>query len=152
MRHATTIKIAAAIQSVNPTVSRCIEELSMPPAGRAALDARDCGRMKQHWRVGLRPVASVRPFPLERLISNSHAAHARSTANSSPAVCSPLIRVMSETAALPPTYPLELSKLRVEHTPCTAGSNSGRPDRSDGMYPLGGCDDEPAQAHSGVGV
>ena len=33
-------------------------------------------------------------------------------------------------------YPLELSKLQVEHTPCTVGSSSGRPDRPGGMYPL----------------
>jgi hypothetical protein len=52
-RDATTIKIAGRHPCLN-TVSRCIEELSMPPAGRAPLDARDGGRMKQHWRVLLR--------------------------------------------------------------------------------------------------
>jgi TrwC relaxase len=43
---------------------------------------------------------------------------------------------MSQTAALLSDVPLELSKLRVEHTPCTAGSCSGQPDRPGGMYPL----------------
>jgi Phage integrase family len=43
---------------------------------------------------------------------------------------------MSQTAVPPSDVPLELSKLRVEHTPCTAGNNSGRPDRDSVMYPL----------------
>jgi hypothetical protein len=32
--------------------------------------------------------------------------------------------------------PLELSKLRVEHTQCTDGRYPGRDDRPGGMYPL----------------
>jgi conjugative relaxase-like TrwC/TraI family protein len=43
---------------------------------------------------------------------------------------------MSQTAGLPSDLPPEHSKLRVEHTPCTAGSSSGRRDRSGGLYPL----------------
>src|SRR5215217_280141 len=74
-----------------------------------------------------------------RLFCN--AALARSSAKSSPAVYSasstpPLSPVMSQTAALPSNVPLELSKLRVEHTQCTAGGSLGRPDRAGGMYPL----------------
>ncbi len=35
------------------------------------------------------------------------------------------------------TYALEIPKLQAEHTPCTVGRNSGRPDRTGGMYPFG---------------
>jgi hypothetical protein len=63
-------------------------------------------------------------LPAEGLIS---AALARSTAKASPAVYSawstpPLNPVISRPPHLCPTYPLELSKLRVEHTWCTAGT------------------------------
>ena len=43
---------------------------------------------------------------------------------------------MSPTAAFPSDVRLELSKLRVEHTRCTAGGSSGRHDRPGGLYPL----------------
>ena len=33
-------------------------------------------------------------------------------------------------------YPQAISRFDVPHTPCTAGSNSGRPDRPGGIYPL----------------
>jgi hypothetical protein len=63
-----------------------------------------------------------------------------------------LVAVMSQTAALPSDVPLELSKLRVEHTPCTAGRSSGRLTAPTACTPLGGCDDEHAQAHSRVRI
>ena len=33
-------------------------------------------------------------------------------------------------------YPLDPKASKVQHTSCTAGSSSGRPDRPGGMYPL----------------
>jgi conjugative relaxase-like TrwC/TraI family protein len=74
----------------------------------------------------------------ERLISSvalavkSAAKSSRYSASSTP----PLNPVMSQTAALPSDVPPQTLKLRVEHTPCTAGNNSGRPDRESVMYPL----------------
>jgi hypothetical protein len=43
----------------------------------------------------------------------------------------------SDRRQLRRTYPLELQIFHVQHTPCTVGSSSGRPDRPGGMYPFG---------------
>jgi hypothetical protein len=47
--------------------------------------------------------------------------------------------------------PLRFPEIRCATHACTAGRNGGGPDRSDGMYPFGGCDDEHSQAHAGSG-
>jgi hypothetical protein len=36
----------------------------------------------------------------------------------------------------PPNVPLNPIECHDQHTQCTVGSSSGRPDRADGMYPL----------------
>ena len=79
--------------------------LKETPVSRSAYDRRACSAL-----------------PAERLVSN--AALARSTARSSPAVYSaastpPLNPVILRPPHFRLTYPLELSKLRVEHTRCT---------------------------------
>jgi hypothetical protein len=38
---------------------------------------------------------------------------------------------------LHPTYPVKPQSFQVQHTPCTVGSSSGRPDRPGGPYPFG---------------
>jgi hypothetical protein len=94
-------------------------------------------------------------LPAERLISN--AALAGSTPKASPAVYSAssapaLNPVLSQTVALPSDVPMELSKLRVEHTPCTPEVARVGLTAPAACTPSGGCDDEHPQAHLGIRV
>jgi hypothetical protein len=43
----------------------------------------------------------------------------------------------SDRRQLRRTHPLELRSFQAQHTPCTVGGSSGRPDRTSGMYPFG---------------
>jgi hypothetical protein len=90
-------------------------------------------------------------LPVEGLISK--AALARSTAKSLPAVSlafstPPLNPVLFRPPHVRPTYSIELSKLRVEHTPCTDGVARVGLTAWAACTPFGGCDDEHPQAHS----
>ena len=96
------------------------------PPGHLKLGTTTTHQLLTHRRLLLtRSFLSLKPLPTSRAVTAAD------------------LQALSRAASL-------ISKSDVPHTPCTAGSNPGRPDRPVGIIPpSGGYDDERPQAHGG---